>query len=142
MPCSRAQEEKCKDEKRTIEVKRSTYSITSDEKKFRVIDGNVHMRGRREMLVDDAYNHGTNMGKLSRVVEVFGGTIVGAVAVLDRSQQTGSQTTLLLPGSRRSVPVLSLIRRPMDDWDPADCRAEMLSRNYDPSLCSITPTTD
>lgn len=116
----------------------STYRVTDEGKRFRLKKGNIFARGKRCIIVDDVYSYGTNAGKVAELVQNFGGVILGAAVVLDRSGDDGEVSRLRLPDSELYVPVESLVKASMPSWPEENCLDELAARGQDQELCPTT----
>lgn len=84
---------------------------------FQTIGGNLYLTGKKIVIVDDVYTHGTNIGLLKPVIQKHGGMIIGAAVVLNRSDYPRP----IIQTDYGNVPIQSLVFHTIPSWPPAEC---------------------
>ena len=83
---------------------------------FFVVGGGIYLRRRNIVVVDDVFTEGSNAGKVSGLIQKFGGSILGVAVVLNRNER--GVRSLHVP-ERGELPVHSLIEYPVPTYEPS-----------------------
>ena len=89
---------------------RETRKLGDDD--FWIQGGNIHVRDRNIVVVDDVFTAGTNIGRVADTVERFGGIVVGAAVILNRNEY-GASTITRQDSEQPFIRVHSMVQHPI-----------------------------